>query len=108
VQQLACIRPLEHADFDALQALFVDVAAERLWIGPEPGFDADRYRGQWKKLVESTDGAAYAALVFDKLVGQVSIEPHHEYGYVIVFSSQPSFAAKASDVNCSIPQSSGQ
>ncbi len=37
------MRALEERDFDGLIALFGSVAAERQWIGTEPGFDRQRW-----------------------------------------------------------------
>jgi hypothetical protein len=46
------IRPARRDDFDALADLFAEVAAERIWIGTEPGFDRDAYRSGWTRIVE--------------------------------------------------------
>jgi ribosomal protein S18 acetylase RimI-like enzyme len=77
------IRALEERDFDDLIALFESVAAERLWLGTEPGFDHDRYRTGWRKVLSGEWGAVFVAIEDGTLAGYVGIHPHDEYGHVI-------------------------
>jgi ribosomal protein S18 acetylase RimI-like enzyme len=77
------IRPLALDDLDALLRLFEAVAAERLWLGTEPGFDRQHYRSGWRKIVRGKSGAAFVALEGEELVGYVGIHPHEEYGHVL-------------------------
>lgn len=77
------IRELQTDDFDDLLALFEHVAAERRWIGTEPGFDRDRYRDGWRRVLRGDWGAAFVALDAGELVGYLGIHPHEEYGHVI-------------------------
>jgi ribosomal protein S18 acetylase RimI-like enzyme len=77
------IRELLPDDFDSAIALFEAVAAERNWIGTEPGFDHDRYREGWRKVLRGEWGAVFVATDGEKLVGYVGIHPHDEYGHII-------------------------
>lgn len=78
----AGIRSLLEADFDALIELFERVAGERLWIGTEPGFDRDRYRAGWRKVLAG-EGAAFVSTDGQTITGFAGIHPHAEYGHVI-------------------------
>ena len=77
------IRELQAGDFDAVIALFEAVAAERFWIGTEPGFDQDRYRKGWRRVLSGEWGAAFIATNGEDLCGYIGIHPHEEYGHVI-------------------------
>jgi ribosomal protein S18 acetylase RimI-like enzyme len=77
------IRPLEERDFDDLIALFEAVAAERKWIGTEPGFSHDQYREGWRRVLAGTWGAVFVAFDGDEAAGCIGIHPHDEYGHVI-------------------------
>lgn len=77
------VRELQARDFDSLIALFERVAAERRWIGTEPGFDRERYRTGWRKVLAGEWGAAFVAADGDSIVGYVGVHPHDEYGYVL-------------------------
>lgn len=77
------VRALFEEDFDGLLALFEAVAAERKWIGTEPGFDRAAYRAGWARVLAGEWGAAYVALDDDRIVGYIGIHPHSEYGHVI-------------------------
>lgn len=76
------IRPLREDDFEAALQLFEHVAAERLWIGTEPGFDRERYRAGWRRVLDG-EGAVFVAIEQDRIVGYIGIHPHAEYGHVI-------------------------
>jgi ribosomal protein S18 acetylase RimI-like enzyme len=77
------IRELRPEDFDALIALFDSVAAERRWIGIEPGFDHAHYRDVWNKVLRGEWGAMFVAMNGEELAGCIGIHPHEEYGHVI-------------------------
>lgn len=76
------IRPLHENDFEALLDLFETVAAERRWIGTEPGFDRERYRNGWRNVLRG-EGAAFVSIEDGALTGYIGVHPHAEYGHVI-------------------------
>lgn len=76
------IRPVSGDDFDALLDLFERVAAERLWIGTEPGFDRERYRNSWRDVLDGR-GAAFVAIEKAEIAGFIAVHPHAEYGHVL-------------------------
>jgi|SRR5579884_641457 len=82
-QSGVAIRELEERDFDDIIALFESVAAERRWIGTEPGFSHQHYIEGWQRVLAGTWGAVFVALDRDRAVGYIGIHPHDEYGYVI-------------------------
>ena len=88
------IRALEADDFEDLLALFEHVAAERLWIGTEPGFDRDRYRAGWGRVLAGEWGAAFVAVDGTNVVGYLGIYPHEEYGHVIGMLIEERFRGK--------------
>lgn len=69
--------------FDALIRLFERVASERLWLGTEPGFDRDKYRAGWRKVVRGEWGAAFVAMESESIVGYLGIHPHDDYGHLL-------------------------
>jgi ribosomal protein S18 acetylase RimI-like enzyme len=77
------IRELQETDFDGLLELFTRVAEERLWLGTEPGFDRDRYRNGWRRIVRGESGAAFVAIEDGHVCGYIGIHPHAEYGHVL-------------------------
>lgn len=77
------IRELRPSDFDDLIALFERVAAERRWIGTEPGFDHERYRTGWRRVLAGEWGAAFIYEDAGRIAGYVGIHPHDEYGHVL-------------------------
>ena len=77
------IRGLEERDFDDLVALFESVAAERRWIGTEPGFSPDHYREGWRRVLAGTWGAVFVAAQETRVIGYIGVHPHDEYEHVI-------------------------
>lgn len=77
------IRELRQEDFGSTLQLFEAVAAERKWLGTEPGFDQDSYRAGWRKVLAGEWGAVFVALHGNDVVGYAGIHPHEEYGHVI-------------------------
>lgn len=77
------IRSLEERDLDALIDLFESVAAERLWIGTEPGFDRERYRAGWHRVLRGEWGAVFVAHEEARLIGYIGVHPNEEYGHVL-------------------------
>lgn len=76
------IRSLRETDFEAVLTLFEEVAAERLWIGTEPGFDRERYREGWRRVLAG-EGAVFVWLDEDRVTGYVGVHPHSEYGHIL-------------------------
>jgi ribosomal protein S18 acetylase RimI-like enzyme len=77
------IRALRETDVPGVLALFDAVAAERKWIGTEPGFDRDRYRRGWSRVLAGEWGAVFVALDGEVVIGYIGIHPHDEYGHTI-------------------------
>ena len=81
------IRPVRPGDFDDLLALFEAVAAERQWIGTEPGFDKERYRATWQGMVDGNGGVQLVAYDGQELVGALHLFPlsngNHDLGMLV-------------------------
>ena len=78
------IRPIETGDIEDLLELFTAVAAERVFIGTEPGFDRERYRKGWAAQIDGTlEGAGFVAIVDDRLAGYVGSHKHADYGVIL-------------------------
>lgn len=75
------IRPLQEDDLERLLELFERVAAERLWLGTEPGFDRERYRNGWRRALRGEWGAVFVALENGHVVGFIGVHPHEEFGH---------------------------
>ncbi len=76
------IRDMKLGDIDTALRLFDRVAAERLWLGTEPGFDRRHYRdvfgraiGLGNAMFVSEDGGA--------IVGLLTTYEHVDYGWTI-------------------------
>lgn len=67
------IRHATETDFNALLALYEEVAAERKWIATEPGFDKQKYRSAWLRIAQGRGGAQFIAFDRNKLAGTLSI-----------------------------------
>ena len=72
------IRRMERADFSAVLGLFDRVAAERMWIGTEPGFDRALYRANWERWIGDPRFYLCVALEGEEIVGQLTIVPDPE------------------------------
>jgi len=68
------------ADFEPLLQLFESVAAERLWIGTEPGFDRDLYRERWLHNLADSNRPLFVACDGERIVGMLSVNEHEAYG----------------------------
>ncbi len=78
------IRELRENDFDSAIDLFEAVAAERKWIGTEPGFEHGCYREGWRRVLAGEWGTVFIALdAHQRVIGYIGIHPHSEYGHVI-------------------------
>lgn len=83
MQETVTIRPLERSDIDQLLELLEQVANERLWIATEPGFDTALYRARFERFAAAGDSGAFVAVSGGRIVGQLTVYPHEEYGHVI-------------------------
>jgi ribosomal protein S18 acetylase RimI-like enzyme len=72
------IRRVSESDVDALLDLFVDVAAELIYIGTEPGFDRDRYRDQFRRAATSEILPGFVAFEGNDLAGYASLNANDE------------------------------
>lgn len=76
------IRQMSLADVDQLLELFEKVAAERLWIGTEPGFDPDHYRDIFGRAI----GLGNAMFVAERsrcIIAGLTTYEHIEYGWTL-------------------------
>jgi [ribosomal protein S18]-alanine N-acetyltransferase len=77
--RLAC-----EADLDGILDLFALVAAERLWIGTEPGFDRAVKRERFRAAILAPHRTpAWVALDGSRVVGHLSIFDHAEAGLAL-------------------------
>jgi GNAT superfamily N-acetyltransferase len=76
------IREMELRDIDAALVLFDRVAAERLWIGTEPGFDQQHYRDIFGRAI-GLQNAMFVAEEEGRIVGLLTTFEHVDYGWTI-------------------------
>jgi GNAT superfamily N-acetyltransferase len=76
------IREMSPADVDQLLELFDKVAAERLWIGTEPGFDRDHYRDIFGRGIGMRN-AMFVAERSGRVIAGLTTFEHVEYGWTI-------------------------
>jgi ribosomal-protein-alanine N-acetyltransferase len=69
------IRAAVPSDCDALLALFGEVAAERVHIATEPGFDRDRYRAGWLEAIADPARLLIVAVDGERIVGSLTTWP---------------------------------
>jgi ribosomal protein S18 acetylase RimI-like enzyme len=74
---------MQVADLESALDLIGRVAAERCWIGTEPGFDRDRYRFRWHGKLDDPSAALLVAKSGQEVVGCADIYPHSEHGHVL-------------------------
>jgi RimJ/RimL family protein N-acetyltransferase len=74
------IRRTEKGDLDALLELFDEVAAERVYIGTEPGYDRAQKRRGFESRIEDDENPSFVAIDGDALVGSAGVHTHAEYG----------------------------
>ena len=77
------IRRLRVADLDCLLELFESVAAERVHIATEPGFDKARYRQRWQVSIASKSEPCFVAVDGKQIIGELSIFENRAYGLTI-------------------------
>ena len=80
MRKAVLVRPAGCDDLDQLLCLFTEVAAERIWIGTQPGFDQEAYRSRWTRVIEEKSGMLIVASEDDALVGTLSIDLDSEHG----------------------------
>jgi ribosomal protein S18 acetylase RimI-like enzyme len=73
---------MEHGDIDAVLLLFDSVAAERLWIGTEPGYDRQKYRDMLGFSLSNGNGM-FVAIESGQVVGVITEYRHDPYGHTI-------------------------
>jgi ribosomal protein S18 acetylase RimI-like enzyme len=73
---------MEHGDIDAVLLLFDSVAAERLWIGTEPGYDRQKYRDMLGFSLSNGNGM-FVAVATGQVVGVITEYRHDPYGHTI-------------------------
>jgi len=73
---------MEHGDVDAVLLLFDSVAAERLWIGTEPGYDRPKYRDMLGFSLSNGNGM-FVAEQLGAIVGVITEYRHDPYGHTI-------------------------
>lgn len=81
------VRTARSGDFEQLLSLFEAVAAERRWIGTEPGFDKAKYLAAWQDIVNGKGGAHFVAADGNAVVGALSLYPisagDHDLGILV-------------------------
>lgn len=73
---------MEYGDIDAVLLLFDSVAAERLWIGTEPGYDRQKYRDMLGFSLSNGNGM-FVAVATARVVGVITEYRHDPYGHTI-------------------------
>jgi ribosomal protein S18 acetylase RimI-like enzyme len=73
---------MEHGDIDGVLLLFDAVAAERLWIGTEPGYDRVKYRDMLGFSLSNGNGM-FVAEHGSRIVGVITEYHHDPYGHTI-------------------------
>ena len=76
------IRDMEIGDIDRALLLFDRVAAERLWLGTEPGFDHQHYRDIFERAIGLCN-AMFVAEDGGELFGVLTTYEHFEYGWTL-------------------------
>jgi [ribosomal protein S18]-alanine N-acetyltransferase len=77
------ISRMQAADLESALGFTERVAAERRWIGTEPGFDRDRYRSRWRDKLDDPSAALLVAKCGQDVVGFADVYPHSEHGLVL-------------------------
>ena len=73
---------MERGDVDAVLLLFDAVAAERLWIGTEPGYDRAKYRDMFGFSLSNGNGM-FVAHAGERILGVITEYRHDPYGHTI-------------------------
>jgi GNAT superfamily N-acetyltransferase len=77
------VRRVESGDIEPLLDLFEAVAAERIYIGTEPGFDREQKRRGFASRVDNDANPSFVTVVEGVVVGSASIGTHPEFGPTI-------------------------
>lgn len=77
------VRRTEPGDIDQLLDLFEAVAAERIYIGTEPGFDREQKRRGFASRIGDDESPSFVAIDGDAVVGSAAVGPHPEFGPTI-------------------------
>lgn len=73
---------MRRSDIEAVLELFDAVAAERVWIGTEPGFDRSRYGAVFAAAIGRGNGM-FSALAEGRLVGIATEHLQDPYGHMV-------------------------
>jgi ribosomal protein S18 acetylase RimI-like enzyme len=73
---------MEHGDVPAVLVLFDAVAAERLWIGTEPGYDREKYGDMFGFSLSNGNGM-FVAFDGPAIVGIITEYRHEPYGHTL-------------------------
>jgi len=77
------VRRVRSGDIDPLLDLFEAVAAERIYIGTEPGFDREQKRRDFASRVDNDANPSFVAVDEGLVVGSAGIGTHPEFGPTI-------------------------
>jgi len=77
------VRRIESGDVDPLLELFEAVAAERIYIGTEPGFDREQKRRGFASRVDNDETPSFVAIADGRVVGSTGVHTHPEFGPTI-------------------------
>jgi ribosomal protein S18 acetylase RimI-like enzyme len=81
--QEARVRRMASGDIEGALQLTESVAAERVWIGTEPGFDRERYASRWRMRIGQPSSAVLVATIDDRIVGFADVYPDAEHGQLL-------------------------
>ncbi len=74
---------MQVADLESALDLTERVAAERRWIGTEPGFERDRYRSRWRSKLDDPSVPLLVAKVGYDVIGFADVHPDSSHGHVL-------------------------
>lgn len=77
------VRRLASGDIDQLLELFDAVAAERIYIGTEPGYDREQKRRGFASRVDNDANPSFVAVDDGWVVGSTGVYDHPEFGPTI-------------------------
>lgn len=77
------VRRLESGDIDPLLELFDAVAAERIYIGTEPGYDRAQKRRGFESRIDDDVNPSFVAIDDGRVVGSSGVHTHSEFGPTI-------------------------
>ena len=75
-------RAMNLSDLDPVLGLFERVAADRLWIGTEPGFDRQQYRDIFGRAI-GMGNAMFVAERRGAIVAMLTTYEHVDYGWTL-------------------------